>query len=163
MNKNIFTSKTSFTDKSFIINKGAKQEKGFVITVDAFLSSTLILLLIILSFFYLSNTSLNSWNIVDLKNIVFDCASVLEKSLTLESAVKQSSSEGILLFLNNTPNRYCFEVVILNPADLSPVVDVLKAGCTKYSDEIISYERALVVKNSSSTSFYLARVEGWVK
>ena len=99
-----------------------------------------------ISFFYLSNTSLNSWNVVDLKNIVFDSSSVLEKSLALESAIKQSSSEGILLVLNNTPDRYCFEVAILNSADLSPVVNVLKAGCIKYSSEIISYERGLVVK-----------------
>ncbi|MFA5931468.1 MAG: hypothetical protein WC821_04115 [archaeon] len=137
--------------------------KGFIITVDAFLSVTLILLLVILSFFYLSSTSLDSWNVVDLKNIVFDCASVLEKSLALESAVKQSSSEGILLILNNTPNRYCFEVSVLDSTNLSPIITVLKAGCVKYSTEIISYERGLVVKTDMDTSFYLARVAGWVK
>ena len=136
-------------------------QKGFVITVDAFLGATLMFLLVILSFVYLSQTSMDSWNTVDLRNAVFDEANVLEKSLVLETAVKQSSSEGILSSLNSTQAFYCFEVSVLNPNDFSIVINALKTGCIKRSTDSFSFEKTLVVNSNGIVSFYIARIEGW--
>ena len=137
--------------------------KGFVITIDAFLSVTLVLLFIILSFFYLSQISINSWDSIDLKNTIYDSSNVLEKSLVLENAVKSLSSEEILVNLNETSKSYCIQLSILKQSDLSPLIVALKSGCQKLTDQLFSYERTLVVKSDSNFSFYVVRTEGWVK
>jgi len=138
-------------------------QRGFVITVDSFLGVTLLFLLIVLSFFYLSQTAINSWNTIDLRDAVFDEATVLEKSLVLETAVNQSSSEGILSSLDSTQASYCFEVSILNPDDFSIAINALKTGCIKHADESFSFEKTLVVNSNGTVSFYVARIEGWSK
>jgi hypothetical protein len=137
--------------------------RGFVITVDAFLGVTLILLFAVLAFFYMSKVSLNSWNTIDQRNLVFDEASILEKSLALENSVINSSSEEILSFLNQTPQGYCFEVTIYSSPDLSPKIHSIKTGCVKSADEYISIDRSFVVRDSDSVSYYIARVSGWSK
>ncbi len=137
--------------------------KGFVITVDAFLGATLILLFIIISFFYLSQVSLTSWNLIDLRNIVNDEAAVLEKTMTLEYSVNQSSSDALLSKLNESAMNVCFEVTITNPVTSLPVVHAVKTGCVKNASEVASIERSFVVNDGNSVSFFVARIEGWVK
>ncbi len=137
--------------------------RGFVITVDSFLGATLILLFIIISFFYLSNVSLSSWNQVDLRNIVNDEAAVLEKTLALEYAVNQSSSDVLLSMINESAPNICFEVTIIDPSTSLPLVHSLKTGCVKNASEVASVERSFVARSSGSVSFFVARVEGWIK
>ncbi|MFA6268824.1 MAG: hypothetical protein WCW13_03015 [archaeon] len=151
--------KNNFKGKDFM---GQGKQKGFLITVDAFLSVTLILLIIILSFFYLSKVTLDSWDKVDLISLVFDEASVLEKSLAIENSILQSSSENILDYLNNTPSGVCFEVTVFS-STLVPEVHALKNGCVGRADDVVSYERTVAVRNLSSVTFYIFRVEGWLK
>jgi len=140
------------------------EEKGFVLTVDSFLSVTLIILFILLSFFYLTKTSVSSWNVVDLRLIVGDEIAVLEKSGLLEDAIKQSSSEMILSALNDTPNSYCFSLTVYDYSSaLAPIINSVKSGCAEKGDEVSSVERSIVSRNSSDINFYIARLEGWVK
>jgi hypothetical protein len=137
-------------------------ERGFVITVDAFLSVTMIVLFIILSFFYLSKVNLSSWNSVDLKTMTSDELTVLEKSLVFEDALKRGSSELILSSLNSTPIGYCFEATLFSQS-FSPIIHTIKAGCTKNATNIASNERVIIVPTDSTPLIYVARVEGWVK
>ena len=140
------------------------EEKGFVLTVDAFLSVTLILLFIILSFFYLSKTSVYSWNAVDLRLVTGDELAVLEKGGVLESAIKQSSSEGILSALNDTPNSYCFSLTVYDySAALAPKLNSVKSGCAQKGNDVSSVERTIISRNASDINFYIARLEGWRK
>ena len=137
-------------------------QKGFIITVDSFLGVTLILLLCTLSFFFISKVSLTSWNSIDLRNSVLDSASIIEKSLSAEESLLQSSSEEILGLINDTPDNYCFEVSILS-SELAIYQHTQKSGCTKLSDEIFTAERTIPLKSESGTSFYILHVEGWLK
>lgn len=140
------------------------RNRGFLISLDAFLSLTINMLLIFMAFFYLSQISTTSWNSVDLKLIVMDQLAVLEKSGTLESSVKQKSSEPILSSLNMTPYPLCFEVLVFNDENLSvPAIHVVKAGCQKNFTELSVVERALVVVHNSDVNFLIARVSGWKK
>jgi hypothetical protein len=138
-------------------------DKGFVITVDAFLGATLILLFIIISYFYLSQVALTSWNLVDLRNIVNDEAAVLEKTMALEYSVNQSSSDVLLSKLNESSMNICFEVTIINPSTALPVIHAMKTGCVKNASEVVSIERSFVVNEDDRVSFFIARVEGWIK
>ena len=137
-------------------------EKGFVITIDAFLSVTVVVLFVILAFFYLSNVGSVSWNSIDLKTIVSDELSVLEKSLVFEDALERGSSELILSSLNSTPNNYCFEVTLFSEV-FSPIVHTIKTGCTKSATQIVSSERVIIVQSDFGPTSYIARVEGWSK
>jgi len=155
--------------RKFILEKklpkaGARavSERGFVITVDSFLSVVVMTLLIVLSFFFLSKVTGDSWNLVDLKNIVSDKSAVLEKNLLFEDSILRSSSELLEVSLNSSPDPYCFEATLFNES-LSPLVHALKAGCTKSTIQIISSERTFMVRDDNGSSFYIARVEGWVK
>ncbi len=137
-------------------------ERGFVITVDAFLSVVVMILLILASFFYLSKVSSNSWNVVDLRNIVSDKAVVLEKNHIFEDSILRDSSELLEASLNLVPEPYCLEATVLN-ASLSPVVHAVKVGCTSTPTQIISSERTIILRSDAGSSFFIAKVEGWVK
>ena len=136
--------------------------RGFIITVDSFIGGTLLFFFVIISFFYLSKTTFSSWDFVDLKIMVFDQLSVLEKNLVLENSIEQGSSELLLSAINATPNNYCFEIVVFD-SNLAPVLHALKGGCVKDSSEVIGLDRTVVVNNSPALSFYVARIEGWLK
>lgn len=137
-------------------------EKGFLITVDSFLSVTLIIFLITASLFYLSQAKSDSWNTVDLKYAVNDLSTVLEKNLGFENAIKQSSSELLLEKLDNSSSKYCFSSTIYN-SDLSVQMSSIKTGCTKNAEDILSAERVIVVNSSGTISLYIARIDGWFK
>lgn len=137
--------------------------RGFIITIDSFLGIVLLFMLVIVSFSFLSNIGLSAWNNIDAHNAVNDEAIVLEKSLALENAVKQSSSEALSSALNSTRGAYCFDVTILNPSDYSPVVHALKSGCASSSDSEIVSNRSFAVRTDSNISFYIAKVGGWAK
>ena len=70
--------------------------KGFIITTDAFIGLTLLALITVISFFYLSTVVQSSWNTVDLINLARDEATVLEKQQIFENAIKQSSADLLL-------------------------------------------------------------------
>lgn len=144
------------------LHKERFAQKGFLITVDAFLSVTLMLLLITASLFYLSQAKVDSWNTVDLKSAVTDLSTILEKNLVFEDSIKQSSSELLLEKLNNSSSKYCFSTTIYN-SSLSIFMSAVKTGCTKNSEEILSTERVIVVNSSGTISFYVARIDGWFK
>jgi len=136
---------------------------GFVVTVDAFLGATLVLLFIVISFFYLSHVSLTSWDQVDLRNTVNDEAAILEKTNAFEYSINQSSSDVLLAKIDESYSNTCFEVTIIDPSTSMPVIHSLKTGCTKNSSEVASVERSFVVNDDENVSFYIARVEGWIK
>jgi len=138
-----------------------KKEKGFVITVDSFISVSLILIFVLISFYYLSNVSLDSWNAVDARILAFDEAAVLEKSLAVENSIKLSSSELILASLNSTPSGYCFEATVYDSTLSTPLVHAIKTGCTKNSTNLTSVERAIAVKQGSIVTFYILKVVVW--
>lgn len=138
-------------------------EKGFVITIDAFLGITLMFALIIVAFFFFSQTELSAWNSVDLRNAVNDEAAVLLKGRILENALQQGSSELVLMNLNSSSDNYCFEVTITGAGSSSIVLHSIKTGCVKSSDNIAAVNKSVVVRSNSLVSFYIARVEGWVK
>jgi hypothetical protein len=143
---------------------GFRGARGFFLSIDSFISITMMLMLILLAFFYMSKVDVSSWNSVDLKTMASDQLSVLEKSLALENSVKQYSAEPILAQIDSSPNAYCFETSIFGAGNLSvPVIHTIKTGCIKKFDESSVAERALVVNADGNISFYVAREEAWVK
>ena len=138
------------------------KEKGFVMTVDAFLSITLIAIFVLLAFGYISLIKLDSWNSVDLKNSVFDTISILEKTNLFNDALLNYSTEGISSIMNSTPNNVCFESTVFDNS-LNVVLHSIKTGCTKNSSQIFSAERLIVLNNNGNVSFFIARIEGWSK
>ncbi len=138
-----------------------KNEKGFIITVDSFISTTLVLVFVLVSFYYLSNISLNAWNTVDARTLAFDEGAVLEKSNALENSVKLVSSEPLLNSLNSTPSGYCFEATVFDSTMSTPIIHAIKTGCVKNSTKLISIDRAFVVRENAISSFYIARVDVW--
>lgn len=137
-------------------------EKGFVLTIDAFLASVVLAAIIVLSIFYLSEINLSSWAKIEMKSLVYDEATVLEKSGTLENAIITSSSEGIINQMDSTPQSQCFEVTTFDQWG-SIAIHAQKAGCTKNSGDIISNERIIAVRTATGTEYYTARTEGWLK
>jgi len=145
-------------DKKIIFGK----EKGFVMTVDAFLSITLIAIFVLLAFGYISLIKLDSWNSVDLKNSSSDVISILDKTNSFSDAILNYSTEGISSILNSTPNNICFESTIFD-SSLNVILHSIKTGCTKNSSQVFSVERSIVLNNNGIVSFFIARIEGWSK
>jgi len=138
------------------------KEKGFVMTVDAFLSITLIAIFVLLAFGYISLIKLDSWDSVDLKNSCSDVISILDKTDLLNDAIASYSTENISSILNSTPNNICFELTMFN-RDLDVILHSIKTGCTKNSTQTFSVERSIVSNINGSVSFFIARIEGWFK
>ncbi|NMA44452.1 MAG: hypothetical protein GX950_01405 [Candidatus Diapherotrites archaeon] len=137
-------------------------KKGLFISTDSFVASVLVFILVLTSMVFLSQVSFNSWNSIDLINASRDVASVLEKSNILKNAINQNSAELISSSLINTPQSFCFEVTIFENTNLSlPIISTIKPGCVKYSKEISSVERTIVVNQNNSNKYYIARVSGW--
>jgi hypothetical protein len=140
------------------------QSKGFVITTDAFIALTLLFILAVVSFFFISNTSIESWNNVDLVLASRDESALLEKSLALENAVLRDSTEPITELINASPQAICLEVSVFSQSDLNtPVMYALKASCTKSFSEVVVSQRSFVVNNGSSVNFFVARIGAWYK
>lgn len=136
--------------------------KGLFISTDSFVGLILVFILILTSMVFLSQVSFNSWNSIDLINAVRDEATVLEKNRVFEDSIKQNSSEVISLALVNSPSTFCFEVNIFRSSDLElPLISTIKPGCVKYSKEISSLERTIVINQGGIINYYLARVSGW--
>jgi hypothetical protein len=143
--------------KKIFLNK-----KGFVITIDSFLSITLVAIFVMLAFGYLSLIKLDSWNSIDLKNSSSDLISILDKTNTFQNALLSSSTEGVSSILNSTPNNICFESTVFN-SDSTIVLHLIKTGCTKDSTQVYSVERSIVLNDNGNVSFFIARIEGWFK
>lgn len=136
--------------------------KGLFISTDSFVGLTLVFILILTSLIFLSQVSFNSWNSIDLISATRDLSSVLEKTTVLENSIKQNSSELISSTLISTPISFCFEVTIFNSTNLDlPIISTIKPGCVKYSNEISSVERTIVLNQNNGLEFYIARVSGW--
>ena len=138
--------------------------KGFIISTDAFIGLSMLAFIVLISFFYLSTVSLNSWNTVDLINLTRDEASVLEKQFVFENAVKQSSADLILSKINATPDSHCFEVSIFAETNLNvPTIYALKTGCTKSYDQLVVANRTFIVNTDTNIGFYIAKLGAWYK
>lgn len=138
------------------------REKGFVITIDAFLGMTVLVILLALSLYFISQANLLSYNSVDLRNSANDLGAVLEKSGALRNAVLSSSSEGIVEIINATQSSYCAEVVVFDSFEV-PLVGALKTGCIKNSQSVLSVKRTFVVNRDGNISGYYARIGVWVQ
>jgi hypothetical protein len=140
------------------------KDKGFILTFDSFLGIVLLFFLILATFFYISQISFDSWNSIDLITYARDEATVLEKNLVFENAIRQGSSELIRQNLNATHNPICFEASIFEDNNItSPVIIATKSGCVKNSDSIYAINRTVVVKNNADINFYLIKMEAWYK
>ena len=142
--------------------KNFLKEKGFIITVDSFLSITLVAILMMLAFGYISLIKLDSWNSIDLKNSVSDLSILLDKTDSINSALLSYSTEGISSVLNSTPNNTCFESTVFDSGS-TVVLHAIKTGCTKSSTQVFSVERSIVLNDNGVVSFFISRVEGWFK
>ncbi len=138
------------------------KENGFIVTVDSFLSITLVAILLVLAFGYISLIKLDSWDSIDLKDSCSDVISVLDKADYLSDAILSYSTENISSILNSTPNNKCFELTIFN-SDSNIILHLIKTGCTKNLTQVFSVERSIVLNNNGSVSFFIARIEGWFK
>lgn len=138
--------------------------KGFIITTDAFIGLTLLALITVISFFYLSTVVQSSWNTVDLINLARDEATVLEKQQIFENAIKQSSADLLLSKLNATADSHCVEVSIFSESNLTvPTLYALKTGCTKNYSQLVIADRSVIVNNGIDVDFYVAKVGVWYK
>lgn len=138
------------------------KEKGFVITIDSFLSITLVAIFVILAFGYISLIKLESWDSIDLKNSSSDVISILDKTNAFENALLSYSTEGIFSIINSTPSNICFESTVFDN-ESNIVLHLIKTGCTKNSTHVFSVERSIVLNKSGTVSFFIARIEGWFK
>lgn len=134
-------------------------KNGFIISTDSFLGLTAIAFIIIISFFYLSQISLYSWDSVHLINSARDVSIVLEKSNSLQNSVLLNSNELITQKLNSTPENICFEVLIFESDSSNPKMIALKSGCVKFFREKFAVDRSFIVQDD----FYLAKVQAWYK
>ena len=138
--------------------------RGFVITTDAFIALTLLSIIVVLSFSYISQINLSSWDSIDLMSYARDESVVLEKSLALENSIKQASSELILVGISSSPDQFCSEVSIFAESNLdNPMLYAIKPGCTKTFSELVVVQRTIVVADSANSGFYVARVGAWYK
>jgi len=138
--------------------------RGFVLSVDSFIGITLLSLIVLSSFMYLSQISSSEWNAVDSTNISRDELTVLDKTLILENAIKEGSAELITAALNSSPSAYCFELSVFDQNNTSyPKIYALKAGCTKSFSDISVAERSIVVNDYNVMNFYIARIGVWYK
>ncbi len=137
-------------------------KKGFFITLDSFFAITLLMLLVLLAYFYVSGAQQESWNSVDLKNFSYDYLSILERNDLIENAILQGSSSLLQNEINNSPEKLCLELSIYEESNFSePIVYALKSNCTKYYSNFTSVERTIVVFSDSDAQFYVARLGGW--
>jgi hypothetical protein len=139
-------------------------KRGLFISTDSFVGLILVFILILTSMVFLSQVSFNSWNSIDLISASRDLATVLEKSNILQNSITQNSAEPISSALVTTPQSFCFEVTIFESDNLLlPIISTIKPGCVKYSKEISSVERTVIVKENNLIKYYIARVSGWYK
>ena len=146
-------------------------DKGFFFTVDSFLALTFVTAVVLLSLFHMSHVQLDSWNSIDLRYASNDLLVVLEKSGNLENSFKLNSAGDaivpassliVLEDLNNSPQAYCFELLIFRNGDQDiPEFHVLKPNCDKESFEFASVERPLVIVKGDIIQSYTVRLGGW--
>jgi hypothetical protein len=145
-------------------NKFNPRQKGFILSSDAFLGLTLLALLIVVSFGYISQINPSVWNNIDLINAGRDLSITFKKSDVFTNAIKLSSAELLFDKLDSTPNSFCFEVNIFAESNLDvPIINAMKAGCIKSFDEFVVINNSLVVNNNDEVSFYLVKVGVWYK
>lgn len=139
------------------------KNNGFVITLDSFLGLTLLFFLIIASLYYVSQISFSSWNNIDLINSARDLSIVLEKGDYFEDSIIQGSSEILLEKINSTPQSICFEVSLTPENSSLPTIIASKSGCSKNYDELIVFNRVIVVNDGEDFDFFVASTEAWYK
>jgi hypothetical protein len=145
-------------------NEFNSNRRGFILSSDAFLGLTLLALLIVVSFGYISQINPSVWNNVDLINAGRDLSITFKKSDVFTNAIKQSSSELLLDKLDSTPNSFCFEINIFEESNTNvPLINAMKAGCIKSFDELVVINNSLVVNNNADVDFYLVKVGVWYK
>ena len=139
-------------------------KKGFVITLDAFLSLVLVLVLVFAAYSAISGTTATAWDTVQLKTLAQDEATVLQKSRAADAANFVWSGMDLVEIMNVSPVRVCFESSILYGPDRSVLVHALKTGCVKNASEIVAVERSFVTIGVSDPSLIandIIRVEAW--
>jgi len=138
--------------------------RGFVISFDALLALTLLLIVLLLTNSYLSGVEFGAKNSLTLKQNAMDIATVLEKSGEFEWAVQNNKVNQIRSYINKLPNSVCAEVKIFSDNDYStPALSVLRPGCTKDFDDSATINRGFVERSSGNTNFYVGRVITWLR
>ena len=145
-----------------------KQEKisskGFIISLDALVALSVLLSVLMLSSFYLSQAQYTAKNGIILKENAIDILSTLEKNGVLEEAVATDKPAPIRSFLNKLPDSICADLSIYNSTDLnSAVMDVLRPGCQKNFTESATLNGSFIVQEANDANFYIARSTVWFR
>jgi len=134
--------------------------KGFVISIDAMLALSVMLVLFIAAAFYLAQVKSSATPSLFLKEFSMDTGMVLEKTSLLKNAIEKNSSTELSSFLNKLPKNVCLEVSIFNKDNLeSAEITVLKSGCNADYSEKTSIKRGFLA--GSPPEFYIARISAW--
>jgi hypothetical protein len=139
---------------SYLWNKPI-MKKGMFFTIDALFALLLAFTFFIYITYYFSGYSNSAYKQMDLSVASTDALAVLEKTSTLDSAVRALSNTQIQTYLNALPTQFCANITLYNSANLK-LLSALKSGCTAAEENAIV--RRVFVSHQDP---YLAVMESW--
>ena len=135
---------------------GKMNNKAIIFTLDAILAILAVSSIIIASQFYLSKTNI-FYGQQDIYKMSTDSLTVLEKSRTLENAVKASSTSAIQNYLASLPNQICATITVYDKNSVS-LLSATKTDCA--ASDINRIARRCFISNFES---YYAEMIAWYK
>ncbi|MFA5141593.1 MAG: hypothetical protein WC471_01325 [Candidatus Woesearchaeota archaeon] len=131
--------------------------KAFIFTLDALFALLLAMTFFAYIFTYMGHSA-NSFNNIDLLNMVDDSLNALEKSSALSNAVKSGSTASILAYINAMPTQICARVSLYSSSE-TLLYSVSGTGCGTLPSDYNTGRRIFVVNNVAN----LAVMEVWYR
>lgn len=134
--------------------------KGFILSMDALFSLTVLMILLGIVTFYFSGISFGAFQSAALYDFASDIGASLEKGGYFERAIDENEMNELSTIINVSPQRLCLEIRIYSSEDINSVLfNTYKVGCISKYTERASYKRSFFSNKTGKA--YLAEVLAW--
>ncbi|MCX8190026.1 MAG: hypothetical protein N3F05_02240 [Candidatus Diapherotrites archaeon] len=136
--------------------------KGFILSMDALFSLTVLIILLGIVTFYFSGMSFGAFQSTALYDFASDLGAALEKGGYFEKAIDENEMTELSTILNVSPQKLCLELRIYSSEDINSVLfSTYKVGCVSKYSERASYKRSFFSNKAGKA--YLAEVLAWYR
>jgi hypothetical protein len=132
--------------------------KAFIFSLDAIFAIIIAGLMILVCFFYLSQTNTNTHANQDTYKLALDSLTILEKDRTLKDAIEINSTAAIQQFLESFPEQFCGSITIYTSSS-AEILSAQKTGCSAKNKTAVIV-RSFIADNSD---IYYAKMQAWYR
>ncbi|MEM4662694.1 MAG: hypothetical protein QXM75_01605 [Candidatus Diapherotrites archaeon] len=136
--------------------------KGFLFSMDSLFSTTVLLVLLVTTTFYIYSFRLDAFQSAALYDFASDFGTVLEKGGYLTKAIDENSVAEVSTLMNASALNLCIELRVYDSEDLNAVLfSTYKVGCVARYTERTSYKRSFFSNKTGKA--YLVEVLTWYR